>query len=178
MRLRRSWLFALLLLALPMAPAQAEDVLGLEALNDTVPSFVLVPAAGGAVLANADLRGKIVLLHFWASWCTPCKKELPELDSLAADLDPARFAVVLVAIDTAITPAEVLAYARGLGVRLPVYVAASGGVSDSFWGWGLPVSYLINEQGRFIGRLRGPRAWHEPTMHSALAALQRLPVER
>lgn len=175
MRPRRSWLCASLLwLALSVAPAQAEDLLGLEALDDTVPSFVLVPAAGGATLANADLRGKIVLLHFWASWCTPCKKELPELDSLAANLDPARFAVVLVAIDTAITPAEVLAYARSLGVRLPVYVAAGGDVSDSFWGWGLPVSYLINEQGRFIGRLRGPRAWHEPAVQTALAALQGL----
>lgn len=176
MRRRGSWLLALvlLLLAVSMAAAQAEDALGLEALHDAVPSFALVPAAGGAALANADLRGKTVLLHFWATWCTPCKKELPALDSLAADLDPARFAVVLVAIDTAITPAEVLAYARDLGVRLPVYVAASGGVSDSFWGWGLPVSYLINEQGRFIGRLRGPRAWHEPAVRNALAALQSL----
>ena len=176
MRPRGSWLLALvlLLLAVSMAAAQAEDALGLEALHDAVPSFALVPAAGGAALANADLRGKTVLLHFWATWCMPCNKELPALDNLAADLDPARFVVVLVAIDTAITPAEVLAYARGLGVRLPVYVAASDGVSDSFWGWGLPVSYLINEQGRFIGRLRGPRAWHEPAVRIALAALQGL----
>ncbi len=162
----------LALMTMMAIAAQAADVLGLETLDDAVPSFAVLPAAGGAALSNADLRGKTVLLHFWATWCTPCKKELPALDALAANLDPARFAVVLVAIDSNITPAEVLSYARSLGVRLPVYVAGSGGVSDSFWGWGLPVSYLIDAQGGFIGRLRGPRAWNEPAVQTALAALQ------
>ena len=172
---RGPWLFALLLalLAPPVVPVRAADALGLETLDDAVPSFALVSAEGGATLANTDLRGKTVLLHFWATWCTPCRKELPALDKLAATLDPARFALVLVAIDSVTTPAEVLSYARGLGVRLPVYVAASGGVSDSFWGWGVPVSYLINAQGQFIGRLRGPRAWNEPAVQTALAAPQR-----
>ncbi len=165
------WLLALLLCGAP--PLPAADVLGLETLADEVPAIALVAAEDGAALTLAELRGKTVLLHFWATWCKPCKEELPALDSLTDDLDAARFAVVLVAIDTNTTPAEVLAYARHLGVRLPVYVAGKGGVSDSFWGWGLPVSYLIDGQGQFIGRLRGPRPWREPALRTALAALQR-----
>lgn len=163
---------SLLLVWLALVPARADDVLGIETLADEVPAFALVSAEGGPVLANDALKGRTVLLHFWASWCGPCKEELPALDRLAADLDPTRYAVVLVAIDTNAAPAEVLAYARGLGVRLPVYVAASGGVGDSFWGWGLPVSYLIDGAGHFIGRLRGPRAWSTPAVRKALAALQ------
>lgn len=161
----------LLLVAAQLSPVHAEDVLAIEALADEVPAFTLTPAAGGATLDKATLAGRTVLLHFWATWCTPCKDELPALDKLAAELDPARYAVLLVAIDTNAAPAEIQAFAQGLGVRLPVYVAVGGGVSDSFWGWGLPVSYLIDAQGRFIGRLRGPRAWDTPAVKDALAAL-------
>lgn len=161
-----------LLTAAGLAPSvRADDVLAIESLADEVPRFSLTPAGGGTALDNAALKGRTVLLHFWATWCTPCKEELPALDALATHLDPARYAVVLVAIDTNATAAEVLAYAEGLGVRLPVYVAAAGGVDDSFWGWGLPVSYLIDAQGRFIGRLRGPRAWNAPATLDALTAL-------
>lgn len=173
---RRSALWSTCLLALLLCGAQplpAADVLGLETLADEVPAIALVAAEDGAALTLADLRGKTVLLHFWATWCKPCKEELPALDSLSDEFDAARFALVLVAIDSNATPAEVLAFARNLGVRLPVYVAGSGGISDSFWGWGLPVSYLIDGQGQFIGRLRGPRPWRESALRAALAALQR-----
>ena len=172
----RCWQWSAVVLALLLvaaSPTQAADVLGIEALADEVPRFALVSADGGPPLVNANLRGKTALLHFWATWCTPCKEELPALERLASGFDPTHFVVVLVAIDTHVTPAEVLAYARDLGVRLPVYVAQAGGVSDSFWGWGLPVSYLINDAGQFIGRLRGPRAWTEPNVQRALAALHR-----
>lgn len=163
---------ALLGVSLVTGVARAGDVLGIEPLADKVPAFTLQSAAGGAPLTNTALLGKSVLLHFWATWCTPCKEELPALDRYAAGLDPQRHVVLLVAIDTNASTAEVLSYARGLGVKLPVYVAASGGVSDSFWGWGLPVSYLIDAQGQFVGRLRGPRNWSEPAVQQAVAALQ------
>ncbi len=173
--MRRPWsrrmAVVLAWLCLAAMPARAEDVLAIEPLADEVPKLALVSAQGGAVVTNSALLGKTVLLHFWATWCTPCKDELPALDSLAASLDPARFVVVLVAVDDNATPVEVLAFARGLGVHLPVYVARAGGVSDSFWGWGLPVSYLINDDGHFIGRLRGSRAWSEPVVRNALTAL-------
>ena len=175
MRRATTLLFALALsaLCLATAPVRADDMLAIEALADEVPKLALVSAEGGTPLVNGDLAGKTVLLHFWATWCEPCKEELPALQSLAARLDPSHFLVVLVAVDDNIAAAEVLAYARNLGVTLPVYVASAGGVSDSFWGWGLPVSYLINDQGQFIGRLRGPRPWREPATQNALAVLRR-----
>ena len=174
--MRRPWphrvAVVLAWLCLTALPARAEDVLAIEPLADEVPKLALVSAQGGAVLTNTELLGRFVLLHFWATWCTPCKDELPALDSLAASLDPARFVVVLVAVDDNATAAEVAAFARELGVHLPAYVARASGVSDSFWGWGLPVSYLIDDHGYFIGRLRGPRAWSAPVVRKALAALQ------
>lgn len=149
----------------------SEDKLGLETLIDDVPPFELVAAAGGPGLTNDNLLGKTVLLHFWATWCEPCKKELPALQQLAAELDDTHLTVVLVAIDTVSSPAQITAFARELGVQLPIYVASDGAISDSFWGWGLPVTYLLDKQGRFMGRLRGPRPWADAGLRSALVQL-------
>jgi thiol-disulfide isomerase/thioredoxin len=167
---------AALVLALGVARiAGADDAssLRIERLAGAVPAFALVAADGGSALTNDDLRGKTVLLHFWATWCAPCKDELAALATLATQADNRQFAVVLVAIDSNVPPAEVLAFARALGVRLPIYLATGSAISDSFWAWGVPVSYLIDTQGRFIGRLRGARLWTTPEVQ---AALQRLPT--
>ena len=159
-----------LLLALPFS-VLSEDKLGMEALADEVPPFALVAAEGGQGLVNHDLLGTTVLLHFWATWCEPCKADLPALQQLANTVDATHLTVVLVAIDTHSSPAEILAFARALGVQLPIYVANDGGISDSFWGWGLPVTYLLDKQGRFMGRLRGPRPWADAGLRSALVRL-------
>ena len=169
MRLRKLGAIALWLAA--TFSAHGEDQLGMEALADAVPPFVLVAADGGPGLVNHDLLGKTVLLHFWATWCEPCKAELPALQHLASTLDSTRVAIVLVAIDTNSPAAEITAFARGLGVQLPIYLAGEKGISDSFWGWGLPVSYLLDKQGHFIGRLRGPRSWDAPAVQAALMQL-------
>lgn len=149
------------------------DSLGLEVLADALPSFTLLATDGGAPLSTGDLRGKTVLLHFWATWCTPCKDELPALDGLATQLDNQHFAVVLAAIDNNVPASQVQSFARGIGVRLPIYLANERGISNSFWAWGVPVSYLIDGQGHFIGRLRGPRPWDQPALRAALLRLVR-----
>ena len=160
------------MLLFALAPlARAEDVLGVERLDDAVPALALQSATGGPTFDQAAWAGKTVLLHFWATWCAPCKEELPALERLAATIGPTRFTLVLVAVDTNASASEVLDYARALGVHLPIYLASAGGVSNSFWGWGLPVSYLIDAEGQFIGRLLGPRAWNDPAVLAAVTAL-------
>ena len=158
--------------SLLVAPAVlADDPLALETITGEVPGFMLAPADGGATLDHGMLAGRTVLLHFWATWCVPCKEELPALQKLAATFDAARVTVVLIAIDTNMTAAEIATFARALGVTLPIYLARNSTVADSFWGWGLPVSYLIDARGRFIGRARGPRAWSDPAIIEALTRL-------
>lgn len=153
--------------------SRADGGLGLQALDDEVPDFTLRAAEGGEPLTRATLAGRVVLMHFLATWCTPCRQEPHQLDHLAARLDPARFVVVLVSIDTNSAPAEIEAYARSIGVRLPVYTAEGSGLPDSFWGWGLPVSYLIDSHGAFIGRMLGPRDWSDSNLEAAIAQLDR-----
>ena len=145
--------------------------LGLQPVVGSVPAYSLRPIGGGEPLTDANLAGRVVLLHFWATWCAPCRKELPDLDQLAASLDPARFAVVLVSIDTEVAPPEVLEFARGVGVRQPIYLPGDQEVVDNFCGWGLPVSYVIDSHGAFVGRIMGPRAWTDPNVLAAMAQL-------
>jgi thiol-disulfide isomerase/thioredoxin len=154
-----------LLMCVCAAPARAAgDALALERLHEQVPPFALSPT-----IDAASLRGRAVLLHFWASWCEPCKRELPELDRLAATLTTRGLEVMLVTIDERLSRAELEAFTRDLGVTLPIHLAREGEVPAAFWGWGLPVSYLIDADGRFVGRLRGPRAWSQPKVVEAVA---------
>ena len=153
------------------AAVQAADPLALETIAEPVPTLALKAAADGATLDLRTLVGKLVLLHFWATWCTPCKAELAALQQLAAQLDPARSAIVLIAIDSNTSATEVLNFAHQLGIELPVYLARDSTVSESFWGWGVPVSYLLDRRGNFIGRMRGARPWTARAVVERLQAL-------
>ena len=81
-------------------------------------------------------------------------------------------ALVLVAIDDTATGAEVARFAADLGVTVPVYLARTSTVSDRYWRWGVPVSYLVDPAGGFVGRALGPRAWNAPASIAALRAIE------
>ena len=159
------------LLSVMTAAARVADPLGLEILDEAVPPLSLRGKGSATSLDNAALAGQVVLLHFWATWCTPCKAELPALQHLASALPPNTLKIVLVAIDTNAGTDEVARFARDLGIDLPLYLARDSTVSASFWGWGVPASYLLDAQGRFIGRMRGPRHWDDPVVIEYLAGL-------
>jgi thiol-disulfide isomerase/thioredoxin len=142
-----------------IAYAGADPALpGLERLDQAPPALHLV-ATDGSALTSDDWRGRMVVLHFFATWCGPCRKELPALDALAHDLDPARALVVLVAIDDDRSADELAAFARDLGVTLPVYVGRASEVPSAFWTWGVPVTYLLNARDAPFARCLGPRPW-------------------
>lgn len=159
-----------LCLALLCGSGAAAD-LGLQPAVGEVPAYALEPLVEGETLRSESLAGRVVLLHFWATWCAPCRQELPTLDRLAATLDPARFAVLLVSLDEEVAPAEVERFARAVGVRGPLYRPGARDVIDQFGGWGLPVSYLIDSQGAFIGRVMGARDWSDANIQAAVAQL-------
>lgn len=168
--MRAARLLIALCLALVCGTLAAAD-LGLQPVVGEVPAFVLEPLGEGETLRSESLAGRVVLLHFWATWCAPCRQELPALDRLAASLDPERFTVVLISIDEEVAPAEVEQFARGAGVRGPLYRPGAKDVVDQFCGWGLPVSYLIDSQGAFVGRVMGARDWSDANIQAAIAQL-------
>ncbi len=172
--------FVLLLLLGGGAPwaGHAEDrdppaILRLARLPGAPTALELVSADGTRRVSDADFVGRLTLLHFWATWCEPCRHELPALQALADSVADDGIAVVLVAVDEGVAAGAVAEFARGLGVTLPTYLAGDGTVPDELWSWGVPVTYLVGPDGRLIGRMRGPRPWREAVVREALVGLLR-----
>ncbi len=107
-------------------------------------------ALDGSVVRSGELSGKIVLMNFWATWCGPCKEEMPALARLQRRLDPDRFALVTITTDL-----QHQAIAQFLA-RLDQEV------SRQFMVRGLPTTVLIGPDGMLLGRAVGPRAWDSP----------------
>jgi thiol-disulfide isomerase/thioredoxin len=114
-------------------------------------------ALDGETLRSQDLAGKVVLLNFWATWCGPCKEEMPSLARLQTQFDPARVRVVTVTAD--MHPQGIKQFLNHLGISLPVFFDEDQELSRSFMVRGLPTTVLIAKDGTVIGRAVGPRAW-------------------
>jgi thiol-disulfide isomerase/thioredoxin len=115
----------------------------------------------GQARSLADFRGKIVLLNVWATWCTPCIKEIPALDGLAAALNGPDFAVVAVSIDRKGIDAVRKVFAERGVQKLPIYIDRSGEALRTVRAIGLPASLLIDREGREFGRAVGPAQWDD-----------------
>jgi thiol-disulfide isomerase/thioredoxin len=140
-------------------------------------SFLDQPAAVPALkfvdgserpVSLADFKGRPVLLNIWATWCLPCRKEMPSLDRLQAKFDPARFLVLTLSIDRAGIPAVKKFYAD-LGLKsLGIYVDQSGAALRQLGLIGIPGTLLINPDGEEIGRKLGPAEWDSPQVIALL----------
>jgi thiol-disulfide isomerase/thioredoxin len=120
----------------------------------------------GATLRLSDFRGKVVLLNLWATWCAPCRREMPTLDRLQAMLGGPAFEVVALSIDRKGLPV-VNEFYEELGLQeLGMYVDASGKASRELSGLGVPTTLLIDCEGNELGRLAGPAEWDSPEMVS------------
>ena len=111
--------------------------------------------------ALSDFRGKIVLLNIWATWCTPCRREMPSLDRLQAQLGGADFQVVPLSIDQS-GVGVVRKFYTEVGLKaLPIYIDTEGGATRTLATIGVPATLLIDREGRELGRLIGPAEWDE-----------------
>lgn len=118
----------------------------------------------GKPLTLANFRGKLVLLNIWATWCGPCREEMPTLDRLQARLGGPDFEVVALSIDRA-GIGVVTAFYDEIGIKhLARYIDGSGKAAGQLAAVGLPTTLLIDREGREIGRHVGPAEWDAPAM--------------
>jgi thiol-disulfide isomerase/thioredoxin len=104
-------------------------------------------------------QGRVVLLNLWATWCAPCRKEMPELDRLQAELGSDRFEVVALAVDRAGAEGA-RKFLAETGVKsLALYVDPAARAGTQLKTIGLPTTILIDREGREVGRLTGPAVW-------------------
>jgi thiol-disulfide isomerase/thioredoxin len=118
----------------------------------------------GEAMSLADFKGSVVLLNIWATWCAPCRREMPTLDRLQAALVGPDFEVVALSIDRQGRPV-VADFYKELGLRrLGIYIDPSGKAPRELNALGVPTTLLIDREGKEVGRLLGPAEWDSPEM--------------
>ena len=127
-----------------------------------VPTLAFNDASGKA-LTLTDFKGRTVLLNLWATWCVPCRKEMPTLDALQAELGGPDFAVVAVNIDTR-DPAKPKAFLKEIGVQKLSYYADPTAktfqdLKEIGRAFGMPTTMLIDKSGCELATIAGPAEW-------------------
>jgi thiol-disulfide isomerase/thioredoxin len=158
---------ALLPLAASIQPAGAQAPAGFAVHESPRPlPDIQFENGEGDAISLADCRGKVVLLNIWATWCAPCRREMPTLERLQAELGGPDFEVVALSIDRK-GLAVVKEFYEELGLQeLGMYVDASGKASRELSALGVPTTLLIDREGNELGRLAGPAEWDSPEMVS------------
>lgn len=161
----------LLLWLVPLFAMAREPVLpaGIIKLDGrAAPPLVLADMDGNRT-DLARLRGKWVLVHFWAGWCGPCRREMPTLQQLHQQLQDERFLLVLV--NTAETDDEVFAFLPTVAPELSTLMDRDGLATERWQPRGLPSSFLVDPEGRLRFLALGGRDWASPAYLSFLRAL-------
>jgi thiol-disulfide isomerase/thioredoxin len=138
----------------PAAPA-ASPAPGFARVGAPAPSVVL-PLASGGTANLADERGRVVLLNFWATWCEPCKAEMPGLQQLSDDLQHQGLAFTFYAVNLQEDPPTIQPYTRELGLHAPVLLDEEGHVTRSFGVRALPATFLVDRAGVLRQQRLGP----------------------
>lgn len=125
-------------------PADTRATTAAPRVNFAMPAFTLT-ALDGTLVSSDNLRGQVLLVNFWATWCPPCRAEMPLLQSVY-QAHRERGLVVL-AIDVAENPATVEQYARELGLTFPILLDQQIGVSTAFQVNALPTSFFVDRAG-------------------------------
>ena len=138
--------------------AAASPIKNLQEMKERekAPAFTLTNLEGKKVKLG-DFRGKIVFLNFWASWCDPCREEMPGMEKLYRDLGNEDF--VILGVNIKETKEKALKFAADLKISFPLLLDRDGNVGLLYGAWGLPTTYIIGKKGEVIARAFGPAPW-------------------
>jgi thiol-disulfide isomerase/thioredoxin len=154
---------------LVVEPRQALLSLEIEPKHFPAPAFTLQDEAGHS-RSLADYRGKVVLLNFWATWCPPCRAEIPSMTQLAEELgNEPNFALVALSVDD--NWATVKGFFRGQAPGFQLLLDKGGHVSEAYGTTMYPESYVIDPSGKVIAKFTGPRDWTDPAAESYFRSL-------
>ncbi len=121
------------------------------------PDFILKDLNGNKVRLQ-DLRGKVVFLNFWATWCPSCRLEMPSMEKLHEEFG--NQGLVILAINYRETAEEINAFFKEHRVTFTALLDEQGRALDLYKAWSLPTTYLINRNGEIVGKVVGYRDWH------------------
>ena len=160
----------------PASPALAADPFG--ALDLIRPSHVTaapaftVPRLDSGSVTLTELRGRVVFLNFWATWCPPCKEEMPSMERLYRRHNERGFTILAISIDSDGTD-RVAAFVKKLGLTFPIGLDPKLEVANRYTVRALPSSFLIDRQGNTVAVALGPRDWDGTAAQAVIEMLLR-----
>jgi len=131
-------------------------------------AFELATTDGKAV-ALATLKGQVVLLNFWATWCPPCREEMPSMERLHREFRGQGLALLGVNVEE--NPKQVARFVRDFQLTFPTLLDVDGEVTRLYRVRGLPATFLIDRTGRVVGHVIGARDWASPAARTLARSL-------
>lgn len=144
--------------------------MGLYSLSHTCPPAFNLPDLQGKKVSLRSVRGKIVLLNFWATWCPPCRAEMPSMQRLYEKLQAHGLEILAISID-AQGERVVEPFMREFSLTFPALLDTNGDVASEYKVRGIPTSFIIDDQGRMVAGVVGPREWDSPSAVALFDAL-------
>jgi peroxiredoxin len=133
------------------------------------PEFSLPRLGGGEPVSLRELRGRVVLVNFWATWCKPCEDEMPAMESLYRALQGDDFELLAVSVDAG--DEEVEAFRQRLALGFPILRDPDRRVATRYQSLRFPESFLIGPDGVVAARFIGPREWDAPEYEARIREL-------
>jgi cytochrome c biogenesis protein CcmG/thiol:disulfide interchange protein DsbE len=146
-------LAAVLWLGITLAP----QIFPVE-VGSTAPTFTATDLRTGRAVTLADFKGDVVLLNVWATWCEPCKVEMPSMEQLQKDMGPKGLKILAVSIDEG--GADVVRqFARAYGLTFRILHDPGRRIERIYQTTGVPESFVVNRQGKIVKKVIGATDW-------------------
>ena len=128
-----------------------------------------VASLAGPEKTRSSLKGKIILLNFWATWCPPCKDEIPTIESLSRSMKGKNFDIMAVSVGE--DPATVKSFVAEQKMSFPIYLDPKNSLARTYASQGIPTTYLLDKEGRFIAGMVGGYDYSNPEFVALLDEL-------
>jgi len=149
---------------------EALKTLGLTVFDEPtqIPYFGL-KTPSGASLTTTDFTGKLVMLNFWATWCPPCREEMPSMQTLYDKYKDKGFSIFAISVKEDLN--TVNSFLKKTPYTFPIALDPDGAISDQFVGRGIPTTYFMDKKGRIVAGVVGGTKWDTPEVFKAIETL-------
>jgi len=150
------FLIGVFLIAYSLSRHDEKEKVAFEGLY--APEFELQDAVSGKKILSSELKGKVLFVNFWASWCGSCKEENPSMDRLYKHFSEDKGFIMLPVLYKD-KPQEALNYLKQSGLNLPVFIDKGGKAAKDFGLRGVPETYIVDKKGVIRKKVIGPSEW-------------------
>ena len=127
-------------------------------VGKVAPDFKL-PDLNEKDIRLSDFRGKVVFLNFWATWCKPCREEMPSMEILYKNFEKDGLVILAISIDRVTTKKDIPPFVKALNLTFPILIDSWGQTDKRYKLMGVPETYIIDQQGILREKVIGPRDW-------------------